>query len=60
MTGAAVREVVERYNGLSGLLGAAAAPEERWSLYSSLGLALTCHRHGDTEYVTGTLGIDIL
>ena len=51
LTADAVRAVIERYQGLAGLLDAAATPEERWTLYSGLGLGLglnlTYHRRPD-------------
>jgi hypothetical protein len=55
-----VRAVIERYQGLAGLLDAAATPEERWALYSGLGLNLTYHRNAGSEHITGELGRGVL
>lgn len=44
--------VIERYQGLSGLLNAAPTLEERSAHYSACGLALIYHREAGTEYVT--------
>jgi len=54
-----VRAVIERYQGLAGLLDAA-TPEERWALYSGLGLNLTYHRNAGSEHITGELGRGVL